>query len=1030
MIYDIFNPTQAPRIIYDGFEGSQKEIRIGAGATVREVKIAPAIVEMILKRENDLVLSEVPTRNPPPEEQANEFREANPSLVAKTDKPPMLITGMFGIGDNLHQRAGLREVMKHYDVWLESPHYTLYHDLIAQGLKVMVRSTHLRAQAKTLARERMMFCLQQPPAHAIRKKIWYHKSDIDRHGSILGSMMAQFGVTVDKPDFSLPLMPEWISKADVLIKTWNLNGKPLLVYRPIVRRKEWDGESRNPIPSSYNALFQQMREPYFVVSVADLSPGQEWIVGPEQSVDIKLHAGELDFGTMAALFARANMVFSSAGFAPVLAQAVGAPCITIYGGRESSRTTEQAGQHLAPTLGIDPDNPCDCHAHRHSCDKRITLPPAHAKIAEFVKANIPPKPKTLIFATTYIDSADRSALTGHWVKLTGKLNPDCDLMIVDSNSPMIDPLRATTLKDFVKYEPRMSAKRMLHSFPDNVGHLARKGKDGWGRAFCYGLNAAIAGGYDYVVHIEGDSLFRLPVMPIVEQMERENINAASIPVIGTKRVEVGWAETGLMFFKTKFVEASGFVARYNWERQTGHPTPEVVIFRQLGRDLHMMPWKGLRGDKNQITNQNVLDLGLDWVTHCHKDAWVYDRFAENLMAPTPPPSTLQSPNPVAPAAAPAPAPAPAITEPLIKLNLGCGDNKLPGWRNHDADVDISKRLPFADNSCSHILCEHCVEHIPQYAAIEFFKECRRILAPGGIVRIVVPSIEQIRACNDQEYFRFTTKFHKEGASRRGAMHNIIVCHGHQTVWTQSVLEALLDYAGFNQIKACKPGESERAELRNIEGHGKIITKKWNDIESCVAEGTVDKPSTSIARAIAGQPDTIAVVVGGAENVWSEIEQARALCAAAKKGITFFITNSMIQEFPEGGIGVTLHPDDLAKTWLPARQAKGFPALPQVWCNREQRNGYVTNVVRDWGGSVGLFAAKVAIQSLNFKKVLFCGVPMTVTDKHFLRHQPWNACSSFRTCWAPHWPEIKPYARSFSGWTLENLGQPTAEFLAA
>ncbi len=79
----------------------------------------------------------------------------------------------------------------------------------------------------------------------------------------------------------------------------------------------------------------------------------------------------------------------------------------------------------------------------------------------------------------------------------------------------------------------------------------------------------------------------------------------------------------------------------------------------------------------------------------------------------------------------------------MKLNLGCGTNKLLDWQNHDADVDISKRLPFGDRTADFIFIEHCVEHIAYYEAIEFFKECHRVLAPGGTLRVVVPSVEKI-----------------------------------------------------------------------------------------------------------------------------------------------------------------------------------------------------------------------------------------------------------------------------------------------
>ena len=34
------------------------------------------------------------------------------------------------------------------------------------------------------------------------------------------------------------------------------------------------------------------------------------------------------------------------------------------------------------------------------------------------------KPRTLIFATTYVDCEDRAKLTDHWLTLTSRLNPD------------------------------------------------------------------------------------------------------------------------------------------------------------------------------------------------------------------------------------------------------------------------------------------------------------------------------------------------------------------------------------------------------------------------------------------------------------------------------------------------------------------------------------------------------------------------------------------------------------------------------
>lgn len=175
---------------------------------------------------------------------------------------------------------------------------------------------------------------------------------------------------------------------------------------------------------------------------------------------------------------------------------------------------------------------------------------------------------------------------------------------------------------------------------------------------------------------------------------------------------------------------------------------------------------------------------------------------------------------------------------MKKINLGCGNNILHGWENHDAEIDIAKPLPWGPGSVDCILCEHCIEHVAYYQAIDFFKECHRILKPDGVMRIAVPSLEQIMRCSDPEYFKFTTRFHQQGATVRGAMHSILYQFGHQAAWTDSLLEATIFFAGFDRVvKCCAPNQSDHDELRNIDGHGKIISARFNAVETIIWEGT-------------------------------------------------------------------------------------------------------------------------------------------------------------------------------------------------
>jgi SAM-dependent methyltransferase len=263
----------------------------------------------------------------------------------------------------------------------------------------------------------------------------------------------------------------------------------------------------------------------------------------------------------------------------------------------------------------------------------------------------------------------------------------------------------------------------------------------------------------------------------------------------------------------------------------------------------MASWAALRGDKNQINEGNINSL--DWVTHVRNkvgldDLHLYRQFSENAMNHDDEPKPDE---PVATAKEDIPAGALARIDlttgdmtKVPKLNFGAGNNRLPGWENHDRDVDITRKLPFKDNYASVIFAEHVVEHVPYYRAIEFFKECRRVLAPSGVIRITVPSLAQIMAeGNDEEYIAFV---HGKGwaptSDLRGVMHAILYKHGHQAAWVDSLLHASLYYVGFTGIKSYKPGESERDELRGIEGHHKIIGEKFNNIESISVEAVVDK----------------------------------------------------------------------------------------------------------------------------------------------------------------------------------------------
>jgi SAM-dependent methyltransferase len=116
---------------------------------------------------------------------------------------------------------------------------------------------------------------------------------------------------------------------------------------------------------------------------------------------------------------------------------------------------------------------------------------------------------------------------------------------------------------------------------------------------------------------------------------------------------------------------------------------------------------------------------------------------------------------------------------MIKINIGCGMTPLPGWRNFDNSLslrlaktptaiyflgllgflnkqqqefidfarnnnieygDATKTLPIASEAVDIIYTSHMLEHLDRSQADNFFKESRRLLRPGGIIRIIVPDL--------------------------------------------------------------------------------------------------------------------------------------------------------------------------------------------------------------------------------------------------------------------------------------------------
>jgi len=111
---------------------------------------------------------------------------------------------------------------------------------------------------------------------------------------------------------------------------------------------------------------------------------------------------------------------------------------------------------------------------------------------------------------------------------------------------------------------------------------------------------------------------------------------------------------------------------------------------------------------------------------------------------------------------------------MMKLNLGCGQQVVEGWINVDYALgarlaatpvlgatvralglfkmrwdprihihDLTKPLPWADDTADVCYTSHTVEHMSRDEGRHLVSEAYRVLRPGGVLRVVVPDLHDV-----------------------------------------------------------------------------------------------------------------------------------------------------------------------------------------------------------------------------------------------------------------------------------------------
>ncbi len=156
-----------------------------------------------------------------------------------------------------------------------------------------------------------------------------------------------------------------------------------------------------------------------------------------------------------------------------------------------------------------------------------------------------------------------------------------------------------------------------------------------------------------------------------------------------------------------------------------------------------------------------------------------------------------------------------------KLHLGSAWHVFPGWANIDYNThpgvirfDLSYRLPVSDESIRFIFHEHLIEHIPLDTAEFVLRECHRVLAKGGVMRIGTPCCTETARVYLSREIPPMDDWHP--ATPCKYINEQMREWGHVFLYDFAELKSSLEKAGFTHVYSVPWHESTFPELQSLE----------------------------------------------------------------------------------------------------------------------------------------------------------------------------------------------------------------------
>lgn len=176
---------------------------------------------------------------------------------------------------------------------------------------------------------------------------------------------------------------------------------------------------------------------------------------------------------------------------------------------------------------------------------------------------------------------------------------------------------------------------------------------------------------------------------------------------------------------------------------------------------------------------------------------------------------------------------PGIRRLLHVLHLISETAATQDWSGKIRYCNVNNGLPFVAGEVAVVYASHMLEHLTRKQGQALLRECYRVLAPGGIVRLVVPDLERLarlylerkahaglpervppaddmmqemRTCPDYSEWPLPVRMFRLSMD----------AHSHKWMYDADSLSQALRLAGFKGLKQCRYLESRVPMIAGVE----------------------------------------------------------------------------------------------------------------------------------------------------------------------------------------------------------------------